>query len=498
MMRNRFVRWLLLPFVLTPGGIRTGRFVRRHAPMLVGALALFAAISALTMTLFVRSTSALEEQLRETLRAAAVSAAYSIDGDDLEGIRGPGDMFDPEYLQITSMLRNMIDEIPQVKFAYVLRRTDQENVLEFVLDADAMLSPEELDENGNGEIDSDEEPSYPGEQYDISETPALQDEAFRMSTTDPSITVDQWGALLSGYAPIRSRTTGDVVAVLGIDMDAADFQANTRSVLSPFAVLLILMLAGMLATGVALLIESRQLQSISRINAERSGLLQLTFHQLGEPITILQWAIETLEDTKNDPSSLEKILPENLVDMREGVRRLGSIIDTLQEAEKVELGAFENKPVELSVKHVLDDVVSIVAPPPQDGLGRVAVEADEMKHVFDPHLLTVVLRRLIENALEFSREGGIVRVRASHEAKRLRIDVIDVGCGIPAADVPHLFEKYHRASNASTMKPDGNGLGLYIARGIVELMGGVISLSSRLGEGTTVTILLPNKPSANA
>ena len=498
MKEGLFTRQLAVPFERTSRGVKITRFLRRHAPMLIGAIVLFATIGALTMTLFVRSTSALEQQLRETLRATAATAAFSIDGDVLEGIRGPGDMADPRYLEVLATLRNVVDEIPQLRFAYVLRRTDNPDVLEFVADADASRTVAELDENGNGVVDPDEEPSYPGEQYDIAGIPALQSEAFLRPTTDPTVTVDQWGALLSGYAPIRSRATGEVVAVLGLDMDAAEFRAHTRSVLSPFAVLLILLLAGMLATGVALLIESRLLQSVTRVNAERSGLLQLTFHQLGEPITILQWAIETVEDVRDDPSELKKVLPENLADMREGVRRLGSIIDTLQEAEKVELGAFENKPVEQSAKRVIEDVVAIVAPHPADGLGRVAVETDDSVHLFDPHLLAVVLRRLIENALEFSRHDAPVRVRAERRGKWLRIDVIDSGIGIPAKDLQRLFEKYHRASNASTMKPDGNGLGLYIAKGIVELMGGVITVESREGEGTTVTVQLPDRPKRHA
>lgn len=489
MIGDRAFRGNGMPF----GSTRFARILRAHAPMLIGAVALFVAIASLTVTLFLRSERALEEQLRETLRAAAVSAAFSIDGDDLASIRGPADMLRPAFVRTASILRNMIDEIPQIRFAYIVRRTDDPSFLEFVVDADAMRSNADLDENGNGIVDPDEEPSYPGELYDVSDIPALQGEAFVRSTTDPSITVDQWGELLSGYAPIRSRATGEVVAVLGIDMDAAEFRSLARGALSPFAALLIVMLAGLLAAGVALLIESRLLQSASRVNAERSGLLQLTFHQLGEPITILQWGIETLEDAKDDAASLQKILPENLVDMREGVRRLGSIIDTLQEAEKVELGIFENKPVEQSIKRTLEEVVSIVSPPTREGVGRVAIDADDGMRVFDPHLLKVVLRRLIENALEYSREHSTVRVRVATQGKWLRIDVMDDGCGIPAADIPHMFEKYRRASNAAAMKPDGNGLGLYIAKGIVEIMGGAISVHSQENVGTTFTILLPGR-----
>ncbi len=480
---------------MTPRLVLVVRFLRRHGAMIVGAFALLAAIAGLTAALFVRSSSALEEQLRETLRAAAVSAAYSIDGDDLASIDGPNDMTTLAFIEISSMLRNIIDEIPQIRFAYVLRRTDDPAFLEFVVDADALAPLDVLDRDGNGQVDPDEEPSYPGEQYDISETPALQDEAFRRSTTDEEVTVDQWGELLSGYAPIYSRSTGEVVAVLGIDMDAADFRARTRSVLSPFAAILIVALGVMLATGIALLIESRQLQTFARINAERSGLLQLTFHQLGEPITIIQWAVETLEDAKGDADELVKIVPQNAADIREGVRRLGSIIDTLQEAEKVELGALENKPVDLSPARVIEDAIAIVSPAAQDGTSRIALEAEEgILATFDPHLLTVVLRRLFENALEFSGEESIVRVRVTEEGKWLRIDVVDTGCGIPAKDMVHLFEKYRRASNARTMKPDGNGLGLYIAKGVVELMGGVIGVSSREGKGTTVTVRVPRHP----
>ncbi len=463
----------------------------RYGGLIVLTIALTSVIGSLTIVLFLRATDALDRQLRETLRATAISAAFSIDGDDLADIRGPGDMLSPAYLKIAALLRNITAEIPQARFAYILRRTDNPSMLEFVVDADAGRSIDELDENDNGILDPNEEPSYPGEQYDISDAPALQSEAFLHSTTDPQVTVDQWGELLSGYAPIYSYSTNDVVAVIGIDMDAADFRAHTRSVLSPYAVLFIFVLAGLLAAGIGLYVESRQLQTLARMNAERSGLLQLTFHQLGEPITILQWAIETLDDVKNDTNELNKILPENLMDMREGVRRLGSIIDTLQEAEKVELGVFTNNPVEQSVKHFLEGVVSIVAPVGQSGTGRVSLDAPDTTFSFDPHLLTIVLRRLLENALEFSSARSLVHVRAFEEGKWLRIDIIDSGCGIPEEDVAHLFEKYRRASNATTMKPDGNGLGLYIAKGIVELMGGKIAARSELGHGSTFTVFLP-------
>lgn len=487
-----FTRRLNLPLETTPRRLRMVRFLRIHGPMIVGAVVLLATVGGLTLSLFVRSSAALERQLRETLRATAVTAAHAIDGDDLAFIAGPEDMAKPEYVRVWGVLRNVVADVPQARFAYVLRRTDDPDTLSFVADADAYAGAPILaaDRDGNGTVDSDEEPSYPGERYDVADIPALRDRAFREPTTDPRITIDQWGTLLSGYAPVRSHTTGEVVAVLGIDMDAAEFVRNTRSILSPFAVILIMILTCILAAGVALLVESRQLSALARVNAERSGLLQLTFHQLGEPITILQWAIESLDDGKDDVETLKKILPENLVDMHEGVRRLGSIIDTLQEAEKVELRAFENHPVEQDLKTFTEEAVAIAAP----SSTRVSIEASDGTFSFDPHLLTIVLRRIIENALEFSRADTAVRVRAMGDGRWLGFDVSDAGCGIPSKDLPRLFEKYRRASNATNMKPDGNGLGLYIARGILEIMGGDIHIESTEGQGTTVSIRVPAHP----
>lgn len=493
MMHTSFKRRLHLPLETTPRRMGAMRFLRFHGPMLVGAGILLIAIGSLTMVLFVRSSSALERQLRETLRATAATAAYSINGDDVDAIRSPDDMDGIEYRRVSGVLRNVVMEIPQARFAYVLRRTDKPTVLEFVVDADAAASAEELDRNANGFIEPDEEPAYPGERYDVSAIPGYLEEAFTLPTTDAEVTVDQWGALISGYAPIRSYETGEVVAALGIDMDATEFRALTRSILSPFAVLLILLLAGMLATGVALLFESRQLTALSRINAERSGLLQLMFHQLGEPITILQWGIESLDDGKGNIEALRQTLPENLASLREGIRRLSSIIDTLQEAEKVELRSFELRPVELSLRSFLDETIARILPAFGAEGARINLVVSDVRCRLDPHLLMIVLRRIIENALEFSPFDSPVDIRARQDGAWVRLEIIDRGCGIPAHDLPHMFEKYHRASNAATVKPDGNGLGLFIARGILEIMHGDIHVDSREGEGTTVVIRIPLK-----
>jgi two-component system sensor histidine kinase KdpD len=104
-------------------------------------------------------------------------------------------------------------------------------------------------------------------------------------------------------------------------------------------------------------------------------------------------------------------------------------------------------------------------------------------------LLRMALENLIENAARYSTPGGAIHVRAGPAAAgRVRLEVRDEGPGIPAADLPHIFEKFYRGSQEGKTK--GTGLGLAIVKGMVELCGGTVSVASK-ASGTTFTLALP-------
>ncbi len=102
-----------------------------------------------------------------------------------------------------------------------------------------------------------------------------------------------------------------------------------------------------------------------------------------------------------------------------------------------------------------------------------------------------MLENLVENALKYSETPNPVRVRVWAEGGEGRVRVQDHGIGIPAADVPHVFERFRRASNVDDRRFAGMGLGLYICRGIVEQHGGRIWVESTLGEGSRFEVSLP-------
>jgi signal transduction histidine kinase len=109
----------------------------------------------------------------------------------------------------------------------------------------------------------------------------------------------------------------------------------------------------------------------------------------------------------------------------------------------------------------------------------------------DARKIERVLANLLDNALRHTSAGGAVRVTASGEGARVRVEVGDSGEGISAEDLPHVFERLHRGDRERDHKSARAGLGLAIAKGIVEAHGGEIGIESAAGEGTRVWFTLP-------
>jgi signal transduction histidine kinase len=107
-----------------------------------------------------------------------------------------------------------------------------------------------------------------------------------------------------------------------------------------------------------------------------------------------------------------------------------------------------------------------------------------------------VLDNLVSNALKFTPSGGSVLLSASNGSGPLHVAVTDTGIGIPHEEIGQLFSRFYRASTATRRTIPGTGLGLVIARAIVEGHGGTISLASVEGEGTRVTVTLPSGQAA--
>jgi signal transduction histidine kinase len=336
----------------------------------------------------------------------------------------------------------------------------------------------------DGVVDESEMPANPGELYNWSAFPKLETEAFQFATVDDKIGKDKWGATISGYAPIHT-SDGRAVATIGIDMSANDFIRSTRNLFSPVAFLLVLFAAVSIGSGSVLFLWRRRVELLQKLEIERSGLLRLAFHQLGGPLTIISWSIEELE--QEGPASIQR----PIANIQEGVTRLMGILKTLKDADQVHAGKLDYKPELISLSSILEKVV-------KEAGAKLAMHRQTVKLDLDPSiiinldakLIAGVAQELLTNASDFSPEKSEIVLRSRASGSYATFEVEDHGHGIPKHDLPRIFGEFTRGSNATKYKADGNGLGLYIIKGIVERAGGKISIDSVEGKGTTVTVKL--------
>lgn len=461
----------------------------RIGPMLPIVLTVSLVCSTLILTgigFYARSRSIMESQLRDKLRNTAAAAAMQFTGEQIDAIPNGATLESSAMLRrVVSQLQQIKDSVNDVRFAYLMRRTSDPAVHEFVADADLSLTFEEIDLNRNGTIDLDEGPAYPGDPYEWEGFPVLGEEAFLHPSVDKEIGMDQWGPVISGYAPIQ-RANGTVAGILGVDMDARDFVELSHSIFSPVALFLILIAVLAISIGGTMFLWRRRVEMLERLEMERSGLLRLAFHQLGGPLTIINWSIEELED--QGPVAFQRII----ANIQEGVKRLTIILKTLKDADIVHAGKIEYRPEPASLTLILERVVKESGA--KIAVRRQHVDMELAGHVtmnLDQKLIAGVAEELLTNAIDFSKDGGRIVIRSKMIGSYAEFSIQDFGYGIPEKDLGRLFSEFVRGSNATKHKADGNGLGLYIVYGIVQSAGGKVTITSEEGKGTTVTVRLP-------
>lgn len=230
------------------------------------------------------------------------------------------------------------------------------------------------------------------------------------------------------------------------------------------------------------------LEKERELNELKSRFISTASHELRTPLAAIQSSAELLERFQERwPVEKREALFRRI---QANVRVMTRLLDDVLLLGRAEPGngVFHPQPIDpyALVGSVLDEV--------RLGAGvqhRLIFrgEIGEVPLVGDEKLLRIVLTNLLNNAVKYSPAGSVVLTRAWQEGERLVLSVSDRGIGIPEADLPRLFEPFHRASNVEARS--GTGLGLAIVKRIVDLHAGTIDVTSVEGEGTTFTLGLP-------
>lgn len=228
--------------------------------------------------------------------------------------------------------------------------------------------------------------------------------------------------------------------------------------------------------------------------AHRRLTLSMVAHELRTPLTSLQIYLDVIEKRGGSvlgPKMFERVTLQ--------VQQFSKLIDDLSDTARIE----SKQPLSMTKQPIdLGEVIHRVATSYQELLPRrtipVRLEASVAEGPFplvgDPDRLEQVVINIVENACKFSREDGLVILRLSHTGDTNRVEVIDRGLGIAAAELPFVTRPYFRASNVPSNRYPGAGMGLAIANEIVAQHGGKLEIASEPGRGTAVTITLPRSP----
>lgn len=224
---------------------------------------------------------------------------------------------------------------------------------------------------------------------------------------------------------------------------------------------------------------------LAEVDRVRRDLVANVSHELRTPISALQAVLENMLD------GVEAADPETLRTMLTQVERLGRLVSQLLDLSRLESGAVPLQRSRFDVGGVLDEVAMLSRLHAPDTEVVVAVDGDAVKADGDPERVHQVVANLVENAVRFSPPGGRVTLRAWSSGEAATVVVEDEGPGIPAADATRVFERFYRADAARSSSGGGAGLGLAIARWIVDLHGGDIRVETRQPHGCRMVVVLP-------
>ena len=228
-------------------------------------------------------------------------------------------------------------------------------------------------------------------------------------------------------------------------------------------------------------------------NRSKSEFLANMSHELRTPLNAIIGFSEIMQAQMFGPMGSEKY-SEYANDIHRSGQFLLDVINDILDMSKIEAGRMQMEPEMLHLDGLLDEVMRLVGPRAYEG--RVAVERAVpagLTLFADKRAMKQVIINLMSNAVKFTPEGGKVIIKATKTEGAVAISIQDTGIGIPSRDIEKLGRPFEQVENQFTKSKGGSGLGLAISKSFIELHNGSLGIRSAVGQGTEVTVKLPDR-----
>ncbi len=281
-----------------------------------------------------------------------------------------------------------------------------------------------------------------------------------------------------------------VMGIVNIISIIVTYQVATRASNEPeYAALAALAVAAIIfVIGSAVVLGFNKVVEANQMKSEFIGIIS---HQLRSPLAIFKWTLNALrEDLQKERVANE--VSEAIGTLNETNQRMIHLVSMLLEVNRIESHRLQLKKSPLSLEEMTQRILDS-----QKNFSHSLGISLSFRPSADPRInadndkLQMVLQNLIDNAIRYSRKGGRVAITIEKEKASVIWKVSDTGIGIPAADQKNMFSKFFRAQNARIYQSEGNGIGLYIAKRIIEEHGGIMDFSSKENAGTEFWFSLP-------
>lgn len=229
-------------------------------------------------------------------------------------------------------------------------------------------------------------------------------------------------------------------------------------------------------------------QSLSELEEQRSSFLANVSHDLRTPMTSISGFIDGILDGTIPPENRDHYL--NIVSVE--IKRLSRLVRTLLDLSRIQCGERKFTMVNFDVSEMA--MMILFSFETQIEAKKLEIEFDGAEKIYvlaDSDAIHQVLYNLIDNAVKFSYESGVLRVKLVEHDKNVSIEVYNEGKGIPASDLPHVFDRFYKADKSRGLDKTGVGLGLFIVKAILQAHGENITVASEEGKNCCFTLTLP-------